>query len=45
MNNTDIVINEITIEEKEIIEDAIAPSFGAICGIQCNGAVCGVGCI
>jgi len=44
MENKDIIVREIIIDETEIIEDAIMPALGVICGASCVGAICGTAC-
>lgn len=49
MNNrleNEIVINEVTIQDIEIMEDSIAASHtGMVCGRGCQGTICGLLCI
>jgi hypothetical protein len=41
---TEIVLEEIKLDEINILEETNTPALGVICGYTCYGAVCGAMC-
>lgn len=39
-----IVLSEVELDEKDIMEETMAPALGGFCGLGCGGAICGFWC-
>jgi hypothetical protein len=44
MQEKELMIEEVALDETEIIEDAVTPAAGIVCGLGCVGSLCGVMC-
>jgi hypothetical protein len=42
-----VMFSEVDLDESELMEDGVTPAggAGALCGVTCAGAVCGLGCV
>lgn len=44
MQEQELTLVEVELKETEIIEDAVTPAAGILCGVGCVGTVCGIMC-
>lgn len=43
-NIPEVVMNEVELDEKDIMEETMTPALGGVCGLGCGGALCGFWC-